>query len=734
MAAVVPDNEEQRIAGLHRLRILDTPPEADFDDLALLASEICGVPVALITLLDRDRQWFKARVGTEVSEVPRELSFCSHAILTPDRVMVVEDLQQDPRFRDSPLVTGDPHMRFYAGVPIVLDDGGALGTLCIVDTTPRGLPPAQARALQVLARQVAVLFELRRRVHQVEEQAAALYALSERRLAEQRHSAERLELVLRGGNLGFWELDLAGNRWTVNERERELLGYTEADAQPGRLRWQSLVHRGDWRVLRAALDKHLAGETPYFVCQYRLRHRAGHWVWVQGHAVVVSRDAAGWPALVVGTHMDITGRRLERSALEHARDLLGRTGAMAQVGGWEMDVAAQRLYWSEEVYRIHEVAPGSDPSLHEAMNFYAPQARPTIRAAVARAMEDGTPWDLELPFVTARGRALWVRAQGMAVRRKNGRTTLLAGAFQDITARKQAELRVAESQARLRTITDNLPVLIAEFDTAQRFLFCNATYRDWLGADPEAMVGRTVQEAVGAEYFEQRRLYLERALAGERVSFEQTLDLPVGLRTLQSTYLPQRDADGHVTSIYALTVDITALKDTQRLLDAMARTDLLTGLPNRRQFGERLAEAIARSRRTGAPLAVLYLDIDRFKSINDTLGHAGGDAVLCGLAQRLRASLRETDMLARHAGDEFVVLLEGLSGPAELSIVGAKLLMAMEQPLVVEGRSLVVGISIGGTVYRDGELSPDDLLQRADRALYAAKSDGRGRFHLGAGG
>ena len=590
MAAVFPENEAQRIAGLHALCIVDTPPEADYDDLAHLASAFCGVPVALITLIDHDRQWFKARVGTEATEIPREISFCGHAILVPDRLMVVEDLRQDPRFHDHPLVTGDPQVRFYAGMPIVLDDGAAVGTLCIVDTAPRSLPDAQARAMQALARQVAVLFELRRRVRQVERQSAAL---------------------------------------------------------------------------------------------------------------------------------------------EYARDMLGRTGAMAQVGGWELDLTTQRVHWSDEVYRIHEVEPGTDPLLHDALNFYPPEARPAIEAALARALEDGTPWDLELPFVTARGRPLWVRAQGMAMQRTNGRTTLLAGAFQDITDRKRAELRVAESETRLRTITDNLPVLIAEFDTEQRFRFCNATYRDWLGVDPQAVLGCTVQEAVAPEYIERRGALMERALAGEKVSFEQTLDLPMGLRTLQSTYLPQCDADGRVASIYALTTDITTLKDTQRLLDAMARTDLLTGLPNRRHFDERLAEAAARSRRTGSALAVLYLDVDRFKAINDTHGHAAGDLVLCGLAQRLRACLRETDLVARHAGDEFAILLEGAAVPADLSVVGAKLLQAMEAPLVVQGEPLKIGISIGATVYRGGEGSPGELLQRADQALYVAKTEGRGRFHLG---
>ncbi|MBA4213251.1 MAG: hypothetical protein C0449_09230 [Polaromonas sp.] len=154
-----PANEPQRLARLHSLGILDTLPEKAFDDISALAQMICGTPVALISLIDQDRQWFKSRLGVVELETPRQVAFCAHAILEQDHVMVVEDLQQDPRFSNNPLVTGAPDARFYAGAPIVTHDGLALGTVCVLDTQARKLDPSQIDALQRLASLVINLLE-----------------------------------------------------------------------------------------------------------------------------------------------------------------------------------------------------------------------------------------------------------------------------------------------------------------------------------------------------------------------------------------------------------------------------------------------------------------------------------------------------------------------------------------------------------------------------------------------
>ena len=160
MGASVPDKEAARLAALDRYAILDTEPEQSFDDLVILASHVCKTPMALLSLVDDHRQWFKSAVGVQVRETPREISFCAHAIQHTD-LFIVPDAQQDPLFRDNPLVTGEPHIRFYAGAPLVNDDGFALGTLCVADRQPRELDADQRIALTSLSRLALRQMELR---------------------------------------------------------------------------------------------------------------------------------------------------------------------------------------------------------------------------------------------------------------------------------------------------------------------------------------------------------------------------------------------------------------------------------------------------------------------------------------------------------------------------------------------------------------------------------------------
>ena len=163
MQPPVPPNEAARLAALRELKVLDTPPEADFDDIVTLASDICGAPISLVTMVDANRQWFKSKVGISVDETARDLSFCAHAIMGR-ALMVVPDASTDSRFADNPFVQAEHGIRFYAGAPLVTDDGNALGTLCVLDHTPHRLSLDQTRALRALARQVTEHLQLRRLV------------------------------------------------------------------------------------------------------------------------------------------------------------------------------------------------------------------------------------------------------------------------------------------------------------------------------------------------------------------------------------------------------------------------------------------------------------------------------------------------------------------------------------------------------------------------------------------
>ncbi|NDZ19025.1 PAS domain S-box/diguanylate cyclase (GGDEF) domain-containing protein [Variovorax sp. WS11] len=303
----------------------------------------------------------------------------------------------------------------------------------------------------------------------------------------------------------------------------------------------------------------------------------------------------------------------------------------------------------------------------------------------------------------------------------------------NITALKEAELRVIDSETRLRTITDNMPALITYIDRDQKITFANGTYREWLGVEPSTVVGKHIQEIAGPDLYLDRKATIERALAGERVEFEAETKHGDFDRVTHVIYVPDIGADGKTHGIFSLSLDITALKQVERQLIELARVDTLTGLPNRLAFNEYLPNAIARARRTGSALALMFLDVDRFKSINDTLGHASGDEVLAEFARRLHGSVRSSDMVARLAGDEFVIVLEDMNSQDAAALIAGKIVEGIREPAFqVDGQLLEVTSSIGVAFSRPGEgpLTAAELLAQADAALYNAKAAGRDRFAM----
>lgn len=207
--APFPDDEEERVLSLEHLGILDSAPEQNFDDVVRLATTLCDTPIALVSLVDRERQWFKACLGLDVRETHRDLAFCAHAILEPADVLVVEDALLDPRFQHSALVLGEPHIRFYAGAPIRSDAGHPLGTVCVIDTRPRTLSEPQRQALQALARQTAALLQLRLLERQREQHATVLLGELEQAQARHREAEESLRHARRVSSLGMLTASIA---------------------------------------------------------------------------------------------------------------------------------------------------------------------------------------------------------------------------------------------------------------------------------------------------------------------------------------------------------------------------------------------------------------------------------------------------------------------------------------------------------------------------------------------
>jgi diguanylate cyclase (GGDEF)-like protein/PAS domain S-box-containing protein len=834
--APTPPDETSRLAHLRELVVLDTPPEPVFDSIARMASELCGVPIALLSLVDTERQWFKANVGLPgVNETPRDVAFCAHAI-HQDAVFEVPDALHDPRFADNPLVAGAPDIRFYAGAPLVLPGGARIGTLCVIDRQARRLTPGQAAQLRALATVAVQALEMRR---ELIDRALSVRSAHEQMLAESeaRHRAildaqsELVSQALADGTLVY-----------VNPAYARQFGRSP-DAMLGTNLFD-YVEPADRPAVQARVEWVLAsGETVVGENRMGAGATGERWfAWTNTRQI----DAQGRP-LLHSVGRDISERRAAEQALRTSRAFLLRTGRVAGVGGWELDLASGALQWSDETRRIHEVGPEFTPTLEGALTFYAPEARHQIMLAVELATAGGPPWDLELPFVTARGRRIWVRAVGEA-EFEHGRPVRLVGAFQDISERRELQQRLTESERFLRDLADSLPVRIAYVDAERRYRFVNqlhcerfrrsrdqiigrtraelladahsaevearlsavlagqpqvfefseqvdgrlrwlesrlvpdtdaegrvrgffstsfditeraqthlelqrqgailatvteaipaivsvvdrelryrfvnGAFERWYGLPREQVLGRTALAVMPAADVARSRAWADRALAGEVVQFERDYPDREGAPHLAVSYVPIRLADGSIDGFVGIAQDITHHRKEQGRLRELAQRDALTGLLNRAGFETVLEAHIAAG--DGASLALLYVDLDRFKPVNDQHGHPVGDQLLQRVAQRLRALVRPTDAVARLGGDEFALLLAGVHTPANASGVADKIVEAIARPFTVDALALHIGASVG-VAFGVDTAGAQGLVARADALLYRAKQGGRGR-------
>lgn len=448
-----PVDEVERLRELHALDVLDTGADAAFDALTDLAARILKAPIALVTLVDANRQWFKSRHGLDVAQTPRDVSFCGH-VVADGKPLVVCNAHADLRFSDNPLVTGAPEVCFYAGVPLRTAGGHDVGTLCVIDHTPREF------------------------------------------------SDENVETLTR----------LAG--LVVNQLE--------------------------------------------------------------------------------------VNRRLQM----------------------------------------------------------------------------------------------------------------------------------------VQRVTDSVPGMLGYWGRDKRCVFANAAYEQWFGVKPQELIGKTMEQLLGPIY-PLNLPYIERALQGEKQSFEREIPDPNGgpPRYSHAHYLPHISGDT-VHGFVVMVTDITSrrsleeqLRSAQAQAEARATHDALTGLPNRLLLEEHLQRAIAYSKRYGTRLALLFLDMDGFKSVNDSLGHGVGDALLKGVAQRLTQATRESDLVGRLAGDEFLVVLPEVGSKDNAACVANKFLEAMAAtPIMANGHALQSTFSVGIALYPDDAADITALMACADGALYQAKRAGKNRY------
>ncbi len=297
------------------------------------------------------------------------------------------------------------------------------------------LAPWRAQALSYLALFVLLGAGASLGLHRGQYRRRSYALLQASAARERRANAEQLELALTGADLGLWDWDIRNDRLNRNDTVVQQLGYAPGEISADGPAWRTLVHREDAVRLLVAIEDHCRRDTAAYECEYRVRRKDGRWSWLLSRGKVVERDASDRPLRMTGTHMNLTVRKEAEARAERSAQILLRTGQLANIGGWELDLATSRLEWTEQVFLIHELDPGTELRLEETIDFFAPEGRAAMLSAIEAAARDGEPWDLELPFVTARGQSRWVRTQGVALS-QDGRPVRLLGAFQDITEKK----------------------------------------------------------------------------------------------------------------------------------------------------------------------------------------------------------------------------------------------------------------------------------------------------------
>jgi diguanylate cyclase (GGDEF)-like protein/PAS domain S-box-containing protein len=750
--------ELTRLATLHDLGVLDSPPSPELDRITRIARRVFAVPIALVSLVDCDRQWFKARTGLAVHETPRDISFCTHAV-ERNETFVVEDTHAAPRFADNPLVTGAPGIRFYAGRPLRSLDGLPLGTLCVIDRVARHLDDEDRVLLDDLATLAEQYFHARE---------------SQRRLERARRSQARTEAlyarIVEQASAGIALVSAEGRWLEVNAQLARMLGY--APAQLLGMTFQQITHADDVEDNVARFRRLLANDIAQYTIEKRFVRADGRALWTQ---VSVSRlvDPLVDGPRVIMVATDIDARKqmeldlaalragLEQRVAERTAQLNDAVATLTREAEQRRS-AEQRVYAERE--RFHATLENATDAFVEVdasgriemWNRAAEQifgwskadaiGRVLGELIVPRAQRAAHAAGFAAALATRRWKLIGRRIE-MTAQRKNGQPfpvemtlgvttlaerTLVSAFLQDISQRKLDEKTIRQANLRLKTITDNLPALIGYLDANEIYRFHNRQHEVFFGGTLAEIDNRHVREIFGAHPYEVAQPYLRRALAGEEVSFEFQTSERANRRWLHIHLVPDRadePAGGpEIAGAYVLATDITAHKRYENTLRHAATHDSLTGLPNRRSFVARLDAAMAYAREQRTALALIFFDLDDFKQINDQYGHDVGDAVLRRIATIARGVFRAGDFVARLAGDEFVALLEHLpAAGGELEPVCTRLVAQVNAVQEIDGRALQLSASVGAAL-ASGEIDSATLLARADEAMYRAKRAGKNRF------
>lgn len=500
--AQLPPDEEQRIQTLYSYNILDTGPEKEFENLARVAAYICGTSAALITFIDHQRQWIKSSVGMDVTETTREEAFCAHTILGTDP-MVIDDALLDERFADNPLVQDDPHIRFYAGAPLIAENGMALGSLCAIDFEPHSISDEQKDALQALAAQVMLQLDYRQKLKELRK---AMEELGE--------SEERYRDLFENANDLIQAVGSEGEFQYVNRAWRETLGYSPEEVR--NLTLMEVIHPDYREKCLATFRKVMTGEKVDRV-EAGFLSKQGDLVIVEGNVNV--QMVQGTPVATRSVFRDITLRKqaqkeAERSAselrhlVENANDIIYRASAEGKFLFVNQTATKILGYEVSELIGKHYLDLVLPDARRETERFYLRQLFGKIKDTY-----------YEFPVVTKDGKIIWC-GQNVQLIFEDNEIVGFQAVTRDITERRKIEGALLESNKRFRTAFSAAPIGMALVSPEGKFLQVNDALCRIVGYDKKQLISMTFQEITHPDDLDADLEYVHKVLAGEIQTYQ----------------------------------------------------------------------------------------------------------------------------------------------------------------------------------------------------------------------
>ncbi|WP_051299853.1 bifunctional diguanylate cyclase/phosphodiesterase [Methylobacter luteus] len=536
---------------------------------------------------------------------------------------------------------------------------------------------------------------------------------------ELRVSKERWKFALEGAGDGVWDWNLQTHEIFLSPRCKEILNFPLDEQKSSDQDWKSITNPADYERLMSDLQACLEGRTTSFISEHRIRYPNNNWKWLVTRGMVVSRDAAGKPLRMIGTHRDISKRKQMQWSQVHTI-LEASPECMLLVDNDGIILFANQVAAQVFAYPISELiglnvdmlVPMFASAGHSAEFMRIPHPRSTdINNRLSAIRKNGTEFPIEISLSPVE---------------LDNRLNVIASII-DITERKHFEQKLQLSAMIYRAIGEAIMVA----DPSNRIIAINPAFTQLTGYTEQEAIGRSTKLLKSgrhdAAFYRDMWHMLEKTgrWQGQVWNLRKNGEEYFEWLMINTIY----DSDGEVQQRIAIFSDITDQKLAEQTIWQQANFDPLTGLPNRCLFQDRLEQDIKKSHRTGLPMALMLLDLDRFKEVNDTLGHDMGDILLKEGARRLSSCVRGTDTVARLGGDEFTIILSELHDPANVERIAQDILKELAEPFHLKREVAYVSASIGITLYPNDGANIETLLKNADQAMYASKNQGRNRYN-----